>query len=81
MKSLSDLMANPEEDMHGNHVIQKVVENMPSEGDFVIQAVAPRAAEMASHMYGCRIIQRLLENCDFFKKFVVNFLFLLCLLN
>jgi mRNA-binding protein PUF3 len=67
--------------MHGNHVIQKVVENMPSEVDFVIQAVAPRAAKMASHMYGCRIIQRLLENCDFFKKFVVNLLFLLCLLN
>ena len=45
-------------------MIQKVVENMPSKVDFVIRAVAPKAAEMASHIYGCRIIQRLLENCD-----------------
>ncbi|CAK9045726.1 Pumilio homolog 5 (APUM-5) (AtPUM5) [Durusdinium trenchii] len=54
------------EDANGNHVIQKVVENMPSSGhiSFVIQAVAKRAEDMALHQYGCRIIQRLLENAE-----------------
>ncbi|CAE7309949.1 APUM5 [Symbiodinium sp. CCMP2456] len=53
------------EDMNGNHVIQKVVENL-DEVHFVIAAVSKSsetAESMASHIYGCRIIQRLLENC------------------
>ena len=59
-------------DMNGNHVIQKLVEpgslrpsvqhseeNLsPGELTFVVQAVSERATEMASHVYGCRIIQR-----------------------
>ena len=54
------------EDANGNHVIQKVVENMPKSSHIsaVIEAVAKRAEEMALHQYGCRILQRLLENVD-----------------
>ncbi|CAE7354244.1 APUM5 [Symbiodinium natans] len=55
------------EDMNGNHVIQKVVENLHPEVDFIIDAVSRNsetAEQMASHIYGCRIIQRLLENCE-----------------
>eukprot|EP00434_Breviolum_minutum_P023397 symbB.v1.2.020640.t1/scaffold1718.1/size104949/5 len=64
VSELMDKVLECIEDINGNHVIQKVVENMPSKVDFVTRAVAPKAAEMASHIYGCRIIQRLLENCN-----------------
>jgi len=50
--------------MHGNHVIQKCIEQMPPDSvNFVIQAVEPVAKKMALHMYGCRVVQRLLEHC------------------
>ena len=42
----------------------QVVENMPGDCGFVIAAVAKGAERMAAHQYGCRIIQRMLENCD-----------------
>lgn len=50
--------------MHGNHVIQKCIEQMPPDSvDFIIKAVEEQTERMAAHMYGCRVIQRLLEHC------------------
>lgn len=50
--------------MHGNHVIQKCIEQMPPDSvTFIIQAVEVEAPNMAIHMYGCRVVQRLLEHC------------------
>ncbi|CAJ1454707.1 unnamed protein product [Effrenium voratum] len=50
--------------MHGNHVVQKCIEQMPPESvSFVVEAVEDKAEAMAAHIYGCRIIQRLLEHC------------------
>eukprot|EP00434_Breviolum_minutum_P036545 symbB.v1.2.032380.t1/scaffold3885.1/size48838/4 len=50
--------------MHGNHVIQKCIEQMPPDSvNFIIKAVEQRAEETARHVYGCRVIQRLLEHC------------------
>merc|ERR1712037_957052 len=37
---------------------------MPSESvDFIIRAVVADTEGMAKHMYGCRVMQRLLEHC------------------
>jgi len=50
--------------MHGNHVIQKCIEQMPPDSvTFIINAVNTKVDFWASHMYGCRVIQRLLEHC------------------
>jgi|Transcript_56587 pumilio RNA-binding family len=52
------------ENMHGNHVIQKCIEQMPPDSvNFIIESVSKSVDQMAEHMYGCRIIQRLLEHC------------------
>jgi hypothetical protein len=53
------------ENKHGNHVIQKCIEQMPPASlNFVIEAVENNVDTMALHMYGCRIIQRLLEHVN-----------------
>lgn len=50
--------------MHGNHVIQMCVTKMPLFNlGWVIEAVE-QEAELFSHMYGCRVVQRLCERCD-----------------
>lgn len=51
-------------DQHGNHVIQKIVECVPTERitsllDCLLMCVVP----LSSHPFGCRVIQRLLEHC------------------
>eukprot|EP00927_Polykrikos_kofoidii_P066355 TRINITY_DN61972_c0_g1_i1.p1 TRINITY_DN61972_c0_g1~~TRINITY_DN61972_c0_g1_i1.p1 ORF type:complete len:598 (-),score=75.76 TRINITY_DN61972_c0_g1_i1:167-1960(-) len=51
------------EHMHANHVIQKCVENLPNDSGFIIDALAPTAESVATHAFGCRVLQRLLENC------------------
>ncbi|CAK0880878.1 unnamed protein product, partial [Prorocentrum cordatum] len=39
-------------------------ENMQPEAvDFIISAVSSEAEQMASHSFGCRVIQRLVERC------------------
>lgn len=49
----------------GNHVIQKCIERLPKGGaQFILDAIAGQEAALASHCYGCRIIQRLAEACD-----------------
>lgn len=63
IEELADKVVECVENMHGNHVIQKSVEFLAPDVDFIINALAGKAAHMASHQYGCRAIQRLLENC------------------
>eukprot|EP00930_Biecheleria_cincta_P002106 TRINITY_DN103151_c0_g1_i1.p1 TRINITY_DN103151_c0_g1~~TRINITY_DN103151_c0_g1_i1.p1 ORF type:complete len:296 (-),score=43.64 TRINITY_DN103151_c0_g1_i1:237-1124(-) len=52
---------------YANHVLQKCINSLrPSDLQFIIDELAsfPNAVEQtAMHKYGCRIIQRLLENC------------------
>jgi mRNA-binding protein PUF3 len=51
-------------DMNGNHVIQKAIERIPAEHiQFVVDAFTGKVGELATHSYGCRVIQRVLENC------------------
>eukprot|EP00759_Apiculatamorpha_spiralis_P047459 PhF_6_TR43133/c2_g1_i1/m.65987/K17943/PUM; pumilio RNA-binding family len=49
------------QDQNGNHVIQKCIECMPERIDFVTRAFRGSIPELATHAYGCRVLQRLLE--------------------
>lgn len=49
-------------DQNGNHVVQKIIELVPRQYiDFIMNAVRGQVTPLASHAYGCRVIQRLLE--------------------
>eukprot|EP01059_Diplonema_ambulator_P011730 TRINITY_DN2176_c4_g1_i2.p1 TRINITY_DN2176_c4_g1~~TRINITY_DN2176_c4_g1_i2.p1 ORF type:complete len:248 (+),score=36.78 TRINITY_DN2176_c4_g1_i2:107-850(+) len=51
------------QDQNGNHVVQKCIETMPSRVGFVVNAFSGNVHHLATHAYGCRVIQRLLEHC------------------
>ncbi|GMH40738.1 hypothetical protein BSKO_08642 [Bryopsis sp. KO-2023] len=52
-------------DQNGNHVIQKCVQCIPSKLiSFIIDSLLHQVRPLATHPYGCRVIQRLLEYCD-----------------
>ncbi|RMD40646.1 hypothetical protein DV735_g4479, partial [Chaetothyriales sp. CBS 134920] len=51
-------------DQNGNHVVQKAIERVPAEHvRFIIEAHRGEAVKLATHTYGCRVIQRILEYC------------------
>ncbi|EGD79010.1 hypothetical protein PTSG_11819 [Salpingoeca rosetta] len=59
--NVSDLIM----DQHANHVIQKCVTSLsPDNLGFVISACERQASAMSRHLYGCRVIQRLIEQCE-----------------
>ena len=45
------------QDQNGNHVIQKCIEYMPDDTDFIIDRFLGHVHEFATHAYGCRVIQ------------------------
>jgi pumilio RNA-binding family len=50
-------------DQNGNHVIQKVIEQVPAPyTQFIVDTFVDKAYNLAMHPYGCRVIQRILEN-------------------
>ena len=50
-------------DPNGNHVIQQVIALVPRQHiDFIMDCFRGRVSELASHTYGCRVIQRALEH-------------------
>lgn len=52
-------------DQNGNHVIQKAIERVPAEHiQFIINAFTGQVQALATHSYGCRVIQRMLEYCE-----------------
>ncbi|XP_065864236.1 pumilio homolog 5 isoform X2 [Euphorbia lathyris] len=52
-------------DQNGNHVIQKCIECVPMKNiEFIISAFRDQVAALATHPYGCRVIQRVLEHCS-----------------
>jgi pumilio RNA-binding family len=51
-------------DQNGNHVLQKCIEVVPDAVGFIVEALRGNAKEIASHAYGCRVMQRLLEQCE-----------------
>ncbi|GLT93063.1 hypothetical protein SLE2022_108690 [Rubroshorea leprosula] len=51
-------------DQNGNHVIQKCIECVPEEAiQFIVSTVYDQVVTLATHPYGCRVIQRVLEHC------------------
>jgi pumilio RNA-binding family len=51
-------------DQNGNHVIQKCIERIPpSVIQFVVDSFTGQVYSLATHPYGCRVIQRILEHC------------------
>eukprot|EP01063_Lacrimia_lanifica_P008189 TRINITY_DN1529_c0_g2_i2.p1 TRINITY_DN1529_c0_g2~~TRINITY_DN1529_c0_g2_i2.p1 ORF type:complete len:650 (+),score=183.05 TRINITY_DN1529_c0_g2_i2:104-2053(+) len=52
------------QDQNGNHVIQKCIETMPGRVAFIVEAFRGMVQHLATHAYGCRVIQRLLEHCN-----------------
>ena len=52
-------------DQNGNHVIQKAVERVAaSKIKFIIDAFYGQVYALATHPYGCRVIQRIFEYCS-----------------
>jgi mRNA-binding protein PUF3 len=52
-------------DQNGNHVIQKAIERVPTQHiQFIIAAFKGQVHTLATHPYGCRVIQRMLEYCS-----------------
>lgn len=50
-------------DQNGNHVIQKVIEQVPPHlTQFIIDTFTNKVSSLATHPYGCRVIQRILEH-------------------
>uniref|UniRef100_A0A0K0E6Z5 PUM-HD domain-containing protein n=1 Tax=Strongyloides stercoralis TaxID=6248 RepID=A0A0K0E6Z5_STRER len=66
-------------DQHGNHVIQKVFENIrPESLNFIIDAVKNCGDELpivslAKHNYGCRVLQKMLKHLlPYQKEFIIQ---------
>lgn len=65
MKELEHQVLKCVKDQNGNHVIQKAIERIPAEHiQFIINAFTGQVQSLATHPYGCRVIQRMLEHCE-----------------
>jgi pumilio RNA-binding family len=64
ISELKGHVLNCVKDQNGNHVIQKAVERIaPDEIQFIIEAFYGQVYSLATHPYGCRVIQRIFEHC------------------
>jgi len=50
-------------DQNANHVVQKVIERMPTKVQFVADAFLGNMHTLCCHAYGCRVMQKLFEAC------------------
>ena len=52
-------------DVNGNHVVQKLIDTLPSaECQFIVDAIlGGNLRRLASHCFGCRVIQRIISRC------------------
>ena len=68
-------------DQNGNHVIQKAIERVPAEHiQFIINAFHGQVYSLATHPYGCRVIQRMFEHCTDEQTVRINFIIVKLLL-
>jgi hypothetical protein len=52
-------------DQNGNHVVQKCIERAePYVIQIIMHTFQKYIADLAKHVYGCRVVQRLLRHCD-----------------
>lgn len=65
VKELENDVLKCVKDQNGNHVVQKAIERVPAEHiGFIINAFVGQVQALATHPYGCRVIQRMLEHCE-----------------
>lgn len=60
---------------HANYILQKFIELVPAEQlDFVVSEVEDDVIHVARNRFGCRILQRLLEQCKLWQveKLIIN---------
>eukprot|EP01059_Diplonema_ambulator_P013826 TRINITY_DN2448_c0_g1_i1.p1 TRINITY_DN2448_c0_g1~~TRINITY_DN2448_c0_g1_i1.p1 ORF type:complete len:463 (+),score=87.14 TRINITY_DN2448_c0_g1_i1:499-1887(+) len=50
------------QDQNGNHVIQRCIEHIPSKCAFIYNSFPADPTLLATHAYGCRVLQRVLES-------------------
>lgn len=65
LKELDGSIVDCVQDQNGNHVIQKCIEQVRpiTRIDFILNAFKGNMVSMAMHPYGCRVAQRVMENC------------------
>ena len=64
VKELDGCVLKCIKDQNGNHVIQKAIERVPAQHiQFIIDAFHGQVYNLATHPYGCRVIQRMFEHC------------------
>ena len=65
VKELESQVLKCVKDQNGNHVIQKAIQRIPAENiSFIINAFTNQVQHLATHPYGCRVVQRMLEHCQ-----------------
>jgi mRNA-binding protein PUF3 len=63
VKELEPDLINVANDQHGNHVVQQAIVLVPREHlDNIMAGFKGHVCELASHQYGCRVVQRVLEH-------------------
>lgn len=80
-EALSKNVVRLVKDVHGNHVIQKLLQRFsPSDKDFIYDAVGSDCASIAKNKQGCCVLQRCLEYAsESQKKALVNQILSCCL--
>lgn len=64
VKELEHQVLKCVKDQNGNHVVQKAIERIPADHiHFIINAFTGQVHGLATHPYGCRVVQRMLEHC------------------
>eukprot|EP00392_Amoebophrya_sp_AT5.2_P009422 g9450.t1 len=60
-QALTDRVVELSIDQNGNHVLQRVFQHSAEATNKLLQGYAGRVAEVGQHVYGCRVLQRLIE--------------------
>lgn len=64
IRELEECVLKCVKDQNGNHVIQKAIERIPAPYiQFMMDRFYGHVCHLATHPYGCRVIQRLFEYC------------------
>ncbi|KAJ1265961.1 hypothetical protein BS78_08G114100 [Paspalum vaginatum] len=64
-KELNGFILRCIHDQNANHIVQKCIEHVPQQHiQFIFKNMYGHVAELSTHLYGCRIIEKIFEHCD-----------------
>lgn len=64
-KELDGLIIRCMHDQNANHIVQKCIEHVPQQHiQFIFKSIYGHVAELSTHLYGCRVIEKIFEHCD-----------------